>query len=187
MTTEWNEAPEKVVRQLFSYDPESGRLYWRPRKIHRSWDARWSGKEALSYRDNQGYLSGTLFGKKYRAHRVAWLHYYGEWPEQVDHINGDRGDNRISNLRSVKSQDNCKNYGIPKDNKTGVLGVRKEPRTGKWTAQIRSDNKYKHLGTFVDFFEAVCARKRAELAMGFFEKHGVNLSWGSRAKSMGAS
>jgi hypothetical protein len=98
----------------------------------------------------------------------------GEWPNgQVDHINGDRSDNRICNLRIVDSQQNCRNQKLRKTNATGTMGVYFHKLTGKWTAQIMQSGKRIHLGLFDTKEGAISARKLAEVGYGYHPNHGA--------------
>ncbi len=131
-----------------------------------------SNKESGWITDN-GYRIIGFKGTKYRAHRLAWLIIYGEFPENdIDHINGNRDDNRISNLRSVTRSENLKNQKIRSDNSSGVIGVSWGRSNSKWHVRIKSDVKYLYLGSFFDFFEACCVRKSAEVFYGFHVNHG---------------
>lgn len=130
------------VRELLSYDPMTGDLRWLI-----GGNGRRVGKVAGS-RHNRGYRSIEIAGNGYLAHRVAWLLVHGSWPEDlIDHINGNRADNRLCNLREVSNSLNCQNQRkARRDNTTGLLGVR---RLGaKWQARIMTDGKSTHLGTF---------------------------------------
>jgi hypothetical protein len=103
-----------------------------------------------------GYIQIKLNGKLYLAHRLIWLYMHGEWPpEEVDHRNGDRSDNRPPNLRLASRVQNAANYRKPKTNTSGVKGVAFHKATGKWQAHIRCDNKQIYLGVFdtIEFAE----------------------------------
>lgn len=168
---------QEMLKALINYNPDTGRFFHRPRPGNNSFNRQFAGHEALSVCKRTGYSRIRIGKTRYSAHRLAWLYVHGEFPEAIDHINGNRLDNRICNLRSVTQSVNCKNYGVPIDNKTGVMGVRKENRTGKWTAQIRANRKFMHIGTFEDYFDAVCARKSKEVELGFHPNHGIHESW----------
>lgn len=137
--------PEEI-RAMFGYDPETGRLSWR---IRRS-PCMQIGATAGSPKPD-GYLVVKIAGKYWSAHRLVWVHVHGEWPERhLDHINGDRADNRMANLREVTPAENAQNrHGASTRSKTGLLGVGQATRTpGKWTAKIKAGDTIKHLGSF---------------------------------------
>lgn len=156
------------VRTLLRYEPETGKLYWLPRYAGWSgFNALHAGKEAFTAVDSGGYRIGSIKDKRYRAHRVVWAIVHGEWPDHIDHINGDRQDNRIENLRSVTSAENRKNTKRYARNSTGVVGV-KVHRDGGYSAYIGT----KHLGHSKDFEAAVAMRKAAEIANNYHINHG---------------
>lgn len=145
----------EYVREILDYDPETGVFI---RKV-RTAQCNQAGDRADKLVTNPlcyGYRDITIKGKKYRAHRIAWLHHYGKWPkDQLDHINGDRGDNRIANLRDVPDRVNKENSRRPRKHTTsGYLGVHWSSQSGKWHSRITVQGKIKHLGTFADPAEA---------------------------------
>lgn len=103
-----------------------------------------------------GYIVISLNGVNYLAHRLAWLYVHGEWPEITDHVNGDRTDNRLANLRSAGSNVNNQNRrAASKRSKSGVLGVCWD--RGRWVAHIMADRKRKNLGRYKTIDEAQSA------------------------------
>lgn len=98
-----------------------------------------------------------------REHRLAWLFAHGEWPSLIDHINGDRADNRLDNLRVVTRSQNSANTKPNAANTSGIKGVRQDRRSGRWYAAIKAHGKYHHLGTFSDKEEAGQAYRAAAL------------------------
>ena len=170
----------ELLRKLLSYDPETGNLYWRerPREMfasdnaYSSWNTKYAGTEALTALTS-GYRNGAIFKKPYRAHRVIWALVHGEWPAgEIDHINGDRADNRISNLRDVSPAENMKNLKRRTSNTSGVNGVYWNKQRKVWHAQIRITRKVKHLGYFECIGSAAAARAVAEKKYGFHKNHG---------------
>jgi len=98
----------------------------------------------------------------YKAHRLAWLYVHGEWPpEQLDHINGQRDDNRVENLRSATRAENAGNSKRRADNTSGFKGVYWNAQRSKWQAKIRRGQLEKHLGLFVCKEDAAEAYRRA--------------------------
>jgi hypothetical protein len=176
-----NEIPAKDWAELLFYNPRTGRLFWRPRaeekdRRDKRWNSMFAGKEAgtpcLGYR----YLFYN--GRKYLAHRVIWAIAYGEYPRFfIDHINGKRSDNRLANLRDVTRGENQKNMTLPKNNKSGVMGVSWYSKEKKWVAEISTGRvagkrNSVRLGRFDDKNDAIAARKAAEIALGYHPNHG---------------
>ena len=162
------------LKKLLHYDPDTGVLTWRDRG-DRKWDARFAGREygtRWKGRGNTHYIVGSVNYEPHRAHRLAWLYITGEWPDTIDHINGDGTDNRWCNLRNVDQHTNAKNQRVRKNNTSGVLGVSWDRANGKWSVQITVDGKVTRVGRYRDKFEAICARKSAEILHGFHENHG---------------
>lgn len=175
-----------LLREMIAYEPATGELRWRPRSAchfrdddrhtaasrKNQWNGKFADKVALTKVNRSGYLAGAIFGTSVLAHRVAYAIYHGAWPDQVDHINGDPADNRIANLRSVDRSGNHRNRRLPKSNRSGVIGVRWNPKISKWCAAIRTGGRQQHLGSFADKSEAVAARAAAEREAGYHSNHG---------------
>jgi hypothetical protein len=106
------------------------------------------------------------------AHRAAWAITHGRWPIGVDHINGDRSDNRLENLREADQQTNLRNASLSERNVARRIGVGWCARRQKWRARIKTDCADKHLGYFDDIDEAISARAIAERELGFHLNHG---------------
>lgn len=157
------------VRRLMAYDPETGIL---TRKVSACSTAR--AGDVVGWQRKDGYLRGRLDGRSYMLHRLAWLHYYGEWPaNQIDHINGVRNDNRIANLRDVTHKQNSRNQRRKCTNLSGVTGVQWAAYAGKWRAFIRVDGKHLGIGYFDTIEAAAEARKQADLTYAFHPNHGT--------------
>lgn len=161
------------IREIFHYDPISGFLYW---NYDRSSNAK-KGSRAGSL-TNSGYREVRVGNKQVLAHRVIWGIVYGEYPkEEIDHIDGNKDNNSLLNLRSVTKSQNQRNAGIRSDNKTGVSGVRWHAFHKKWAAQIKVDGKNLHLGYFEEFDKAVLARREAEIIHEYHPNHGKRKSY----------
>src|SRR5215469_1292035 len=135
--------PRAYVREALDYDPETGAFRWRERPsahfpdevTRRKWNTRWADKPA-GKAHCRGYLRITLDYKDYLLHRLAWLLGHGEpVPGMLDHIDGDRRNNRIANLRAATQSENNWNSRLRKNNLVGVKGVRRM-RSGRFSAEI---------------------------------------------------
>lgn len=169
------------ISKLLKYEPETGKLFWLPRTADmcpsdreaKRWNARYANQEALIFSDNKGYRRGHILGRLYRAHRVAWLLHYGSWPsDQIDHINGDPADNRLTNLREVSGAENARNRSMFASNLSGVSGISWSAGYSKWRVRINGNGQTKHIGYFDDFATAISAKDRAKAEYGFHENHG---------------
>lgn len=170
----------EYARAAFDYDGETGIIRWknRPREHFKNthgWriaNGRFAGTVAGSI-DRKGYIRIAIDGCVVRAHRLIWLWVYGQEPlGEVDHINGDRSDNRLENLRVVTSWENARNKRTPRTNTSGRIGVSWRGDLGKWSATIGADHKSFALGIFDTKEEAVAARSAAEIVLGFHPNHG---------------
>ena len=174
------ELSPRLLRKLIDYNPETGALTWkaRPRwmfpinRIYKAWNTKFAGKPALNSPDRNGYKIGAIFNSMYKAHRVAFVIHHGYWPDCVDHINGDGGDNRIENMRDVDQTGNGRNKAMLCTNTSGFNGVYWSKVSSQWSAYITVNRKAINLGRFDSFGDAVEARKRANKKYGFHENHG---------------
>lgn len=165
----------EVLREILRYEPESGKLYWLPRRIDlckneramNSFNAQFAGKEAFTADNGDGYLCSHLTGRTLRAHRVAWAIFHGRWPaNQIDHINGNRKDNRICNLRETTNAQNQRNRRPRQGCTSRYKGVGYVPKLEKWQARITDTRgKRVNLGFYKTEEEAHSAYARAS------EKH----------------
>ncbi len=159
--TKKQEIDPTTIRDLVRCD-EEGRIYWLPRPNKTAWNSRWAGKETFKLANKKGYLYGFIHQSRVPASHVVWAYHYDEWPSlQIDHINRDKKDNRISNLRNVSSRENNRNKPLNKRNKSGASGVRKH-KNGRWISGIVVDYKRIHLGYFSNAEDAIAARRNAE-------------------------
>jgi hypothetical protein len=174
--------PEYLHKRL-RYEPSTGKLYWRDYPPHGPpWNGRWAGKEAATADNGRGYFQITLDGGKYVAHRIIWAMITGVWPVEVDHIDHDKGNNRIRNLRATTRTGNKQNQPLTKGNTSGVMGV--GWHHNGWRAFITVAGKHHHLGYFDDFNDAVCARKAAEAKYGYHVNHGHRLTQASSCATL---
>ena len=113
--------------------------------------------------DKDGYLILKVKQKQFKAHRVAWLLNYGDFPKsELDHINRDRTDNRIENLRTIKKSENPVNCSVYSNNKSGYKGILWLERLQKWQVNVQYKNKNHYIGVFKNIDDAILARKQAE-------------------------
>lgn len=147
---------QERLHSLLSYDPASGVFVWRESRGKAI-----SGEKADAAR-HDGYIKITIDQKHYLGHRLAWFYVNGEWPEFLDHINRNRADNRLCNLRVVTRTENNQNKSTRLDNSSGVTGVSFDASRKRWTVRLKIAGKYKYFGRFESFSEAVSVRKTAE-------------------------
>ena len=146
------------LRKILSYDATTGIFLWR---ISPRLGAIYPGDRAGT-RHHNGYTLIKINKKKYIASRLAWLYITGKWPHgQMDHINGNRSDDRLSNIRDVSALLNAQNRRIPwKSKELKVVGVYRH--RDKYRALIRANGKQRHLGIFITKEEAQTAYLEAK-------------------------
>jgi hypothetical protein len=164
--------PLDVLRDILTYDPKTGKLFWRTRdekyftgaRFAKMWNTKFAGKEAFTSIGGRGYLHGAIFRKTFTAHRVAFALHAGKWPSDlIDHINGDRTDNRASNLRTASNLQNSQNRTcVHPSNTSGTRGVTWDSRRKRWFAKITVAEKQIALGRYARIEDAVRARVEAE-------------------------
>lgn len=156
----------KTLRALIKYCPKTGQLIWKFRersafksdKDFKRWNNRYAGTFALNSDNGKGYMHGGIMGKLHKAHRVAWAIHYGEIPAHfIDHVNGNKSDNRIENLRVATNSQNKMNMPHPRNNTSGFKGVSFYKRNGRWRAGIGANGKQKTIGYFDSPEEAYAA------------------------------
>lgn len=177
---------QNELKKMLTYDKLTGVFTWNKKcvesfskKHNKSWNTRYANKRAGSVVKN-GYIRITIkrCGKKYfyYAHRLAFLYVFGYFPEQVDHDNHIRTDNRWKNLKCANNRSNSRNHSLHKNNTSGVCGVTFDSVRGKWIAQlgirIKGKVKQNNGGGFLNIDDAVKKRKQMEKEYNFNPNHG---------------
>lgn len=143
------------IKQLLDYDPSTGVFTWKTHNI--------KGKPA-GCPNEQGYVKIRIDRRAFKAHRLAWAHYYGVWPtKDIDHVDGDKGNNAIANLREVTNAENAQNNLLPLGKTASMArGVSWWEPNKRWRARITKDGKQHFLGYFHTKEEAIDAYLRAK-------------------------
>lgn len=157
---------QEKLKELMHYDPETGIFTRRKTTAMRQ-----KVGEIVGVECKNGYLKCGISNEEYTLHRLAWLYMYGEFPEIVDHINHNKKDNRIANLRDVDRFGNMKNMSKSKANTSGTTGVCYCKERKMWKAQIYCNGVTKQK-RFKNRDDAVKQRGIWEKEFGFFENHG---------------
>jgi hypothetical protein len=153
---------QERLKELLTYDPLTGIFRW-INDSGRYGRIKAGTKAGSNGNGSQGYIEIGLDGKKYKAHRLAILYVEGNWPpDEVDHMDGVRVNNRYSNLRKATFLQNRSNLKRYETNTSGFAGVSFHKRVGKWQARISSGAKRMHLGYFPSPEEASEAYKEAK-------------------------
>ena len=170
-TNELKDLTAERLRELLRYDEKTGLFYWRKHRFRG-----YAGKEAgtllsTARSENSRYIGIVVDGKRYQAHRLAWLYMSGSWPvEQIDHLNMNGRDNRWCNLRAATHAQNKQNTKIQPNNTSGHKGV--NWNRGKWRAYISANGRWVHLGRFQTLEEAIAVRNAAAKQYhGEFARH----------------
>jgi hypothetical protein len=158
-----SELTAERLRELLSYDPDTGFFRWVVKR-----NGVPVGPEIRSV-DKEGYVQIRVDQRKYYAHRLAWLYVHGRWPaDQLDHISGIRSENRIANLREATNAENGQNCVVRRNNASGHPGVSWDKQCGKWRARIKVNRKGIHLGKFDNIGDAIAARAKAKAELHRF-------------------
>lgn len=169
-----NALTSEKLKEHCEYNAESGEFY--RIKRYDSHGNEYTCRNLATDTNNRGYYWVRLLGWMYLVHRLAWLYQTGNHPNgEIDHVNGDRKDNRWSNLRDVSPFDNARNQGERKDNTSGCRGVGRKGK--RWHARISQNGTRFSLGTFDTKEEAIEARKRAEEMLEYHPNHAKRESW----------
>lgn len=174
-----------VLRQLLRYEPRTGKLFWlergpewfsggcrTPEWRANNWNARHAGEETGHVLPN-GYMQICLFSRRISFHRVAWAIFHGCYPppdKQIDHIDRDKSNNRISNLRAVSLRENIWNRSSTRDDAIGAYWM---PRNKKWQSSIGWNGKQVYLGIFRQREDALQAYTTAldRVSRGLHPRH----------------
>lgn len=160
------------LKSRLHYNPETGVFTW----LHNPamplrWNVRYPGKAAGTFTKLR-YVSISIDKKRYYSHRLAFLYVHGYVPEEVDHVDGNPSNNRLSNLRAANRSVNMKNLRRNSVNKSGTTGVRWDENRKKWCAYIQVDGKRVGAKRFKTREEAEAHRKLLGREHGFHENHG---------------
>ena len=163
---------EKLL-ELFDYDAETGELV-------RRCNVRGLGLNRIGGRPRfegpNGYAAIGADSLKYLYHRLVWFWHHNEWPEVIDHVDGDKQNNRIENLRACTQSQNLCNAQIPSDNKSGFKGVSWSSSANKWRARCGLHKVQHNLGVFDTREEAAEAVRAFRSGLhGAYTNHGIHL------------
>lgn len=179
--------PDKLLLQAcLAYDPGTGSLSWRVRPawtfqggairdldhVMNAWNSAWAGKPALASLAKNGYLKGAFQGQNFYAHRIIFMLVHGYDPKDIDHDDGNRTNNRISNLLDRSRTENMRNRALSSNNTSGHAGVNWSDHHKLWFATIGQSGQTIHLGWFSLQSDAIVARQQAEIELGYHPNHG---------------
>lgn len=155
----------ETLRTILKYDPETG-VFTRLTSTKAYGGKREIGSVAGLLCPNGRWYIG-IEGRRYAAHRLAWLYMTGDWPSEVDHRDADPLNNRWLNLREATRAQNNSNVKLKSHNTSGIKGVCWDKKRGLWLAQIAVNKRHMHLGRFASKDDATDAYRRAA-----FKHHG---------------
>lgn len=160
------EISRNELREYIDYNLNTGEFVW-----NKSFSRIKKGMKAGGL-DAKGYRCIKIKNKSYKAHRLAFLYVLGQMPEQVDHQDHDRSNNKWMNLRPATHKDNGRNQSLKSSNTSGFTGVVFDKQRQKWQARITVNGKRISLGHFKDKSKAIQARINAKKEYGFHKNHG---------------
>ena len=152
---------QSKLKELVHYDPDTGIFIWKKRTSNRI-----KIGNVVGNLHKYGYIEMRVDGERCLAHRLAWLYVYGYMPKLIDHINRDKKDNRIKNLREANYSQNALNSKIRSDNSSGAKCVYFDKKNKSWEVKIKKEyiKKYKTLEEAIN----KANEKRKEFAGEFF-------------------
>lgn len=158
------------AKELFNYDPDTGKLYWKKSTSNRVH----AGTEAGNvFGTRIKYMQTSVDGVKMLVHRIAWLLMTGKMPKfEIGHEDGDGLNNKWMNLKDVTSSENNQNLSKRSDNSSGFTGVARHSTSTKWVAQAQLKGKYIYGGMFEKIEDAVEARRTLNKKFNFHTNHG---------------
>lgn len=155
------------LKELMTYDKDTG-IFTRKKATA----LRHTVGEIVGVNHKSGYLKCGIDNKEYLLHRLAWLYEYGEMPKKmIDHINQNKADNRLCNLKDVSNSENLRNMRKSKSNKSGFTGVYYDKARDKWKANIYVNGKTL-TKRFKDKYDAISQRKIWNKEYGYSPNHG---------------
>ena len=160
------EITRSLLDERFIFNLETGVVTNRVSTVQKAQ----AGKEAGCL-NQRGYRQIGINAQLYYTARLIWFYAHGCWPDCIDHINHERTDNRLCNLRSVTKAENHKNLSKRSDNTSGISGVGWNKKSSKWRAYIMIDGKQIHLGYFNNMADAITARTAAKIEHGYHSNH----------------
>jgi hypothetical protein len=157
---------QSELKEVLNYDPNTGIFTWKQKTSNRIKVGAIAGNL-----HNCGYIELKVKGNRILAHRLAWLYEHGKLPSLIDHINGDKKDNRICNLRQASFAENAYNSKIRVDNKSGIRCVCWDNKRQSWGVRIKLEGKLKYFGNYKDLNEAakIAEKYRKEYHASFFK------------------
>ena len=179
------ELTREVLREILDCDAAKGILIWKTRGVKwfidgkqrathtcKTWNGKNAGKIASKLHKPTGYYQIRIFGKRYKAHRIIWFWHYGKWPDNdIDHLDGDKGNNCIDNLADKLHADNHRNQKRRATNKSGFRGVSWCKLTNKWKSCIYVQGRQRHLGLCTSPEEAFTTYVKKVKEHGFTDRH----------------
>ena len=159
------------LNNIFDYCGITGILKWKEDRGYKVKAGDIAG--SVFYNKKKRYMQVTINRSVYKLHRIIWKMVHNEYPEEIDHIDGNGLNNILSNLRKADSNINSRNKRLNSKNTSGQMGVFLNKRNKKWVARIQSNYNVIYLGSFISFNEAVLCRKKAEKKYNFHVNHGL--------------